>query len=102
MTIANVSCPAAGDAQVAAVAIAVAASDERSIASAAIAGVLTAGVDITSTFQQTALLAVPQRRRVPNSGANSAVTANPLRLPYCQGLPSITALAYPIPSQLAG
>lgn len=62
VTIANVTCPAAGDASVAAIAIATAAKDDRSIASQAIAGVLYAGVDVTAIFEQAAVLATPQRR----------------------------------------
>lgn len=62
VTIANVSCPTSGNAQVAAIAIATVAQTDRSIASAAIAGVLTSGVDITATFEQVAALAAPQHR----------------------------------------
>jgi hypothetical protein len=62
ITIAQVSCPTAGSAQVAAIAIATAAISDRSVASSAIAGVLTAGVDVIAQFVQAAALEVDQRR----------------------------------------
>lgn len=62
ITIAQVACPTAGDAQVAAIAIATAAKSDRSVASSAIAGVLAAGVDVTASFVQATALPTDQRK----------------------------------------
>ena len=78
VTIAKVSCPLGGNATVAAVAIATAAQTSQGVASAAIAGVLTAGVDITSTFEQAAALAAPQRDAAIQAFAAAIVAADPV------------------------
>jgi hypothetical protein len=62
ITVAQVACPTAGSAQVAAIAIATAAISDGSVASSAIAGVLTAGVDVTACFVQASYLPMDQRK----------------------------------------
>lgn len=76
VTIANVSCPTAGNAQVAAVAVASAALTNGQAVSAAIAGVIPSGANITSVIEQTALLAVPQRNGMFRALAGAVVASD--------------------------
>lgn len=76
VAIANVSCPTAGSATVAAIAIATVAQSDRGAASSAIAGVLTAGVDVTSVFQQVAVMTRGAQRNAAISAFAAAVVAS--------------------------